>query len=228
MVELPEVGGGEAAVRREHGHEAAGGVDVRALLEREKRLESAGDTGVAERNAIGKAECAHHDVVDGPRAESAKGEKCALGAGGGHRAQRLEVEAAVGDQARERDDVVGFLAGELKAEEIVKLERGDGGWRGWCDEAVGERSAGEFEQAAFKEAREGEVDLLADDGPEKTVVERWRAGDAKIGASGNEAGEAELTRETGEAGGVVVETQQSNDEGVRFDGGRRRSAGDGG
>lgn len=206
-------------MRGEHRHEAARGVDVGTLFEREEGLEAAGDAGVAERDAIGEAQGAHHDVVDGPRTESAEGEERALGAGGGHEAKRFEVERAVGDEAREGDDVVGFLTGELEREKIAGFEGGDGGGRGWEDEAVGEAGAGEFEEAAFEEAGEREIDLLADDGPEESVVERRRAGDAEFGAAGDEAGEAEFAGEAGEGGGVVVEAEEGDDDGVGFDGG---------
>jgi len=216
------VGGGEAAVGGEHRHEATGGVDVGALFEGEKRLEATGDSGVAEWDAIGEAERTHHDVVDGPGAESAEAKECALGAGGGHGAERFEVERAVGDETGEGDDVVGFLAGELEREEIARFEGGDGGGCGRDEEAVGEAGAGEFEEAAFEEAGEREIDLLTDDGPEESIVERGRAGDAELDAAGDEAGEAEFARETGEGGGVVVETEQGDDDAVRFDGGRRR------
>lgn len=212
-------------MRREHRHEAARGVDVGTLFEVEKRLESAGDAGVAQRHAIGEAECAHHDVIDGPRTETAQGEQRALGAGGGHGAQRFEVEVARGDEARQRDDVVGFLAGELEGKKIARIEGGDGSGRGRSDEAVGEAGAGEFEEPAFEEAGEREIDLLADDGPEESVVERRCAGHAELGAIGDETGETELAREAGEGGGVVFEAEQCDGDGVGFDGGEGRGVG---
>ncbi len=227
-MKLPEVGGGEAAVGRKHRHEATGGVDVGALFEIEERLKSTGDAGVAERHAIGEAEGAHHEVVDGPRAESAQREERAFGAGGGESAERREVEGAVGDEAGERDDVIGFLAGELQGEKIAWIEGGDGGGGGRGDETMREACAGEFEKAALEEAGEGKINLLADDRPQQAVVNRGCAADTEVGAPGDQAGEAELAGEAGECGGVVVESEKRDNDGMSLDGGGRGMSAGGG
>ena len=213
--------GGEAAVRGKHRHEAAGGGDVGALLELQEGEQAAGDAGIAERHAVGKAEGAHEEVVDRPGTEAADGKERALGAGCGGGAQRLEVEFSLGDEARGGDDVVGLLAGELEREQGGRVERGDGGGCGRGVETVGEFFAGELDQAALQEAGEGKVDLLADDGPEQAVLDGGRLGNAEFLAACDQAGEPKLAGEASEGGGVLFETQEAYDQGVGFDGGAR-------
>src|ERR1700677_4620992 len=118
------MGGREAAPWGENGHQAARGIDVRAFLELEQGLEAAGHAGVAERDTIRETERAHHEVIHRPWAEAAYGEQGALRAGGGHGAERLEIEFSLRDEPCGRDDVIGFLPGKLQREQVLRIKHG--------------------------------------------------------------------------------------------------------
>ena len=223
MIELPKMSGGEAAVGRKDGHESAGGVDVGPLFEFEERLQPARHAGVAERHAIRKAECAHHQVIHRPRAEPAHGEERALGARGGHHRQRREIELPRGDESRGGDNVVRFLPGELQRKQVRRFERCDAGRRGRSIKAVGQRRAGALDEATFKEAREGEIDLLSDDRPQQSVKDGGCLADAQFGAVGHEPGEAEFLGESREGGRVLIEAEQADNNRMGFG---RRTGGD--
>src|SRR5690606_19078636 len=98
---------------------------------------------------------------------------------------------------------------------------GDFSGRGWRIQSFGEGPAGEGGEAPLELKGEGQVDLLPDDRPEEPVEHRGRLREAPFGAFGDETGEPEFAGKPRETGGVLVESEEANDDGMRGGGERR-------
>src|ERR1017187_4545041 len=155
FAKLPEVGGCKASKGREYGHEPSRGIHIRALLETQQGLQTACDARVPERDAIGKAQGAHHEIVDGPRPQPVDLEEGALGPGGRREPETLQVEIVLGHKAGNPDEKTGFLSGELERLEVVRRKVCDViGFRrreeipGRAGPIQPERAAGPFDKPA--------------------------------------------------------------------------------
>src|SRR5581483_3875062 len=142
----------------------------------------------------------------------------AFSAGGGGLAQRFGIEGSAEDGPGEFEEEAGFLARELQFDEVGVGQRGDGGGVGRGVKAVLQWNAGQFGEAAAENAGKGEIDLLADDGPDEAVENGVGLADAHFLAPRNETGQTEALCQANEGGGVLLQTQEANDKGVSLGG----------
>jgi hypothetical protein len=63
--------------------------------------------------------------------------------------------------------------------------------------------------------------LLADDRPEQTIEDRGYLADPQFRPAPHQAGEAEFAGQPGKGGRFLVETKQTDDDGVTLDGGSK-------
>jgi hypothetical protein len=154
--------------------------------------------------------------------QAVHGEQRALGARGGHRAQLREIQLAAGDEPGGRHQVICFLARKLERQQVGGFEPRDGFGRGRNVQSVCQRLARALDQPAFQQAGEGEIDLLADDGPQQAVEHGRRLADAQAGPTGDEAGETELAYGPHEGGGILFQPGETHHERM---GGERRARG---
>ena len=197
-------------------HQAPRGVDVGPHLEFEEALEAARDARVAKGDAVREPKGPHHHVIDRPgdRGRARRGSiRSARVADMWGRAARSRLRN-VRDETRGADKVLGLLPGVLPGAHVGGVEARNGlGFRERVEAAFQHRP-GVLDQAALQQAREGQVDLLADDGPQDSVEDARGANEAQPGAAGDEAPDAKLSGQPGEGGGILLDPEHGDCDGV--------------
>jgi hypothetical protein len=103
------------------------------------------------------------------------------------------------------------LIRELQREKIRNFERCDLLRPRWRIQSGIEWSSRAFDQSPFQEAREREVDLLADDRPQESVKHRRRARDSEFRPTRHQPRQSKFARESAESRGVLFESEPTDD-----------------